>query len=79
MDRYAHYNNNKHTPHVEIVKTGVKVSVFSLQFERGILDACIYILDASRMPIYNRGNVIKLVRRGSAMVRALTEQKQILQ
>ncbi|GAA6231224.1 coagulation factor XIII A chain [Lates japonicus] len=38
------------------------------QFERGILDACIYILDASRMPIYNRGNVIKLVRKGSAMI-----------
>uniref|UniRef100_A0A3B4XS77 protein-glutamine gamma-glutamyltransferase n=1 Tax=Seriola lalandi dorsalis TaxID=1841481 RepID=A0A3B4XS77_SERLL len=38
------------------------------QFERGILDACIYILDASRMPIYNRGNIIKLVRKGSAML-----------
>ncbi|XP_041670669.1 coagulation factor XIII A chain-like [Cheilinus undulatus] len=38
------------------------------QFERGILDACIYILDASRMPIYNRGNVIQLVRMGSAML-----------
>lgn len=40
-----------------------------MQFERGVLDACIYILDASRMPIYDRGNVIKLVRKGSAMVR----------
>ncbi|KAM7369547.1 hypothetical protein PAMP_010864 [Pampus punctatissimus] len=38
------------------------------QFEQGVLDACIYILDASRMPIYNRGNVIKLVRKGSAMI-----------
>ncbi|XP_071340472.1 coagulation factor XIII A chain-like [Trachinotus anak] len=38
------------------------------QFERGILDACIYILDASRMPIYNRSNVIKVVRKGSAML-----------
>ncbi|XP_010750273.2 coagulation factor XIII A chain [Larimichthys crocea] len=38
------------------------------QFERGVLDACIYILDASRMPIYDRGNVIKLVRKGSAML-----------
>ncbi|KAM9337122.1 coagulation factor XIII A chain-like [Symphorus nematophorus] len=37
------------------------------QFERGVLDACIYILDASRMPIYDRGNIIKLVRKGSAM------------
>ncbi|XP_051241809.1 coagulation factor XIII A chain-like [Dicentrarchus labrax] len=38
------------------------------QFERGVLDACIYILDASRMPIYNRGNIIQLVRKGSAMI-----------
>ncbi|XP_040921592.1 coagulation factor XIII A chain-like [Toxotes jaculatrix] len=38
------------------------------QFERGILDACIYILDASQMPIYNRGNAIKVVRKGSAMI-----------
>ncbi|XP_034561741.1 coagulation factor XIII A chain-like [Notolabrus celidotus] len=38
------------------------------QFERGILDACIYILDCSRMPIYNRGNAIQLVRKGSAMI-----------
>uniref|UniRef100_A0A8C2XPT6 protein-glutamine gamma-glutamyltransferase n=1 Tax=Cyclopterus lumpus TaxID=8103 RepID=A0A8C2XPT6_CYCLU len=40
------------------------------QFERGVLDACIHILDASRMPIYDRGNVIKLVRKGSAMINA---------
>eukprot|EP00064_Thunnus_orientalis_P021556 superscaffoldBa00006615_g21721 len=39
------------------------------QFEQGILDACIYILDSSQMPIYDRGNAIKLVRKGSAMVR----------
>ncbi|KAM6971579.1 coagulation factor XIII A chain-like [Tautogolabrus adspersus] len=38
------------------------------QFERGVLDACIQILDGSRMPIYNRGNVIQLVRMGSAML-----------
>ncbi|KAM9777189.1 coagulation factor XIII A chain-like [Neosynchiropus ocellatus] len=37
------------------------------QFERGILDACIYILDASRMPIGNRSSALKLVRKGSAM------------
>ncbi|TDG96376.1 hypothetical protein EPR50_G00240520 [Perca flavescens] len=40
------------------------------QFERGILDACIYILDASRMPINDRGNIIKTVRMGSAMINA---------
>ncbi|XP_044195137.1 coagulation factor XIII A chain-like [Thunnus albacares] len=38
------------------------------QFEQGILDACIYILDSSQMPIYDRGNAIKLVRKGSAMI-----------
>ncbi|KAJ4923951.1 hypothetical protein JOQ06_028206, partial [Pogonophryne albipinna] len=38
------------------------------QFERGVLDACIFVLDASRMPIYNRGDCIKLVRKGSAMI-----------
>ncbi|KAM9839261.1 coagulation factor XIII A chain-like [Aulostomus maculatus] len=38
------------------------------QFEQGILDACIYILDSSRMPIDDRGNAIKLVRKGSAMI-----------
>ncbi|XP_034720739.1 coagulation factor XIII A chain-like [Etheostoma cragini] len=38
------------------------------QFERGILDACIYILDASQMPIGDRGNIIKIVRMGSAMI-----------
>uniref|UniRef100_A0A3Q3XGQ2 protein-glutamine gamma-glutamyltransferase n=1 Tax=Mola mola TaxID=94237 RepID=A0A3Q3XGQ2_MOLML len=40
------------------------------QFEKGVLDACIYILDASRMPIYDRGNIIKLIRIGSAMINA---------
>ncbi|XP_053268928.1 coagulation factor XIII A chain [Pleuronectes platessa] len=38
------------------------------QFERGILDACIYILDSSRMPITDRGDAIKLIRKGSAML-----------
>uniref|UniRef100_A0A8D3DEA7 protein-glutamine gamma-glutamyltransferase n=1 Tax=Scophthalmus maximus TaxID=52904 RepID=A0A8D3DEA7_SCOMX len=38
------------------------------QFERGILDACIYILDMSRMPITDRGHAVKLIRKGSAMI-----------
>ncbi|KAM7390022.1 hypothetical protein PAMA_008271 [Pampus argenteus] len=37
-------------------------------FEQGVLDACIYILDSSQMPIYNRGNIIKVVRKGSSMI-----------
>ncbi|CAK6984838.1 coagulation factor XIII A chain-like, partial [Scomber scombrus] len=40
------------------------------QYERGVLDACISILDASHMPISDRGNVIKMVRMGSAMLNA---------
>ncbi|KAF1371943.1 hypothetical protein PFLUV_G00276190, partial [Perca fluviatilis] len=38
------------------------------QFERGILDACIYILDASQMPISDRGKIMKMLRMGSAMI-----------
>uniref|UniRef100_A0A3Q2Z2D1 protein-glutamine gamma-glutamyltransferase n=1 Tax=Hippocampus comes TaxID=109280 RepID=A0A3Q2Z2D1_HIPCM len=43
------------------------------QFDRGILDACIYILDASRMPIRNRGDAIKMVRKGSALINSQDE------
>ncbi|XP_051910224.1 coagulation factor XIII A chain-like [Hippocampus zosterae] len=43
------------------------------QFDRGILDACIYILDASRMPIRNRGDAIKMVRKGSAVINSQDE------
>ncbi|KAF3703885.1 Coagulation factor XIII A chain [Channa argus] len=38
------------------------------QFERGVLDACIYILDVSKMPIADRSDIIKVVRKGSAMI-----------
>ncbi|XP_060921117.1 coagulation factor XIII A chain-like [Labrus mixtus] len=40
------------------------------QFEKGILDACIYILDCCRIPISTRGNVIQVVRMVSSMVNA---------
>ncbi|XP_061661334.1 coagulation factor XIII A chain-like isoform X4 [Syngnathoides biaculeatus] len=43
------------------------------QFERGILDACIYILDVCRMPIRNRSNAIEMVRKGSALINAQDE------
>ncbi|XP_029005272.1 coagulation factor XIII A chain-like [Betta splendens] len=43
------------------------------QFEAGILDACIYILDASKMPVFDRGNVIKLTRMASAMLNSLDD------
>ncbi|XP_032394439.1 coagulation factor XIII A chain [Etheostoma spectabile] len=38
------------------------------QFERGVLDACIYILDAANTPIGDRGDIIKMVRMGAAMI-----------
>ncbi|KAM6953864.1 coagulation factor XIII A chain-like [Aplochiton taeniatus] len=38
------------------------------QFERGVLDACIYIMDASRIPISDRGNVVKVGRMAAAML-----------
>ncbi|KAG7525320.1 hypothetical protein JOB18_025564 [Solea senegalensis] len=44
------------------------------QFERGILDACIYILDTSLMPISDRGNIIKVIRKASAMINAQDDQ-----
>uniref|UniRef100_A0A8C6UPQ3 protein-glutamine gamma-glutamyltransferase n=1 Tax=Neogobius melanostomus TaxID=47308 RepID=A0A8C6UPQ3_9GOBI len=38
------------------------------QFNVGILDACLYILDRSQMPITSRGDVVKVVRQASAML-----------
>ncbi|XP_054609764.1 coagulation factor XIII A chain [Dunckerocampus dactyliophorus] len=38
------------------------------QFNYGILDACLYIMDRSEMPISNRGDAIKVVRKASAML-----------
>lgn len=38
------------------------------QFNYGILDACLYIMDRSEMPITNRGDPIKVARKASAMV-----------
>lgn len=39
------------------------------QFEKGILDACIYILDAAHMPIKDRCDLNRVIRKASAMVR----------
>ncbi|XP_038588315.1 coagulation factor XIII A chain [Micropterus salmoides] len=38
------------------------------QFNNGILDACLYIMDRSEMPITNRGDPIKVTRKASAML-----------
>lgn len=38
------------------------------QFEFGILDACLFILDKAEMPLVNRGDPIKISRMASAMM-----------
>uniref|UniRef100_A0A9R1SLM1 protein-glutamine gamma-glutamyltransferase n=2 Tax=Cyprinus carpio TaxID=7962 RepID=A0A9R1SLM1_CYPCA len=38
------------------------------QFEEGILDACLLVLDAGKVPLLYRGNAIELVRQGSALM-----------
>uniref|UniRef100_A0A8B9JVM4 protein-glutamine gamma-glutamyltransferase n=1 Tax=Astyanax mexicanus TaxID=7994 RepID=A0A8B9JVM4_ASTMX len=38
------------------------------QFEFGILDACLFIMDKADMPLTNRGDPIKISRKASAMV-----------
>ncbi|XP_003975980.2 coagulation factor XIII A chain [Takifugu rubripes] len=38
------------------------------QFNYGVLDACLYIMDRSEMPITNRGDPIKVTRKASAMI-----------
>ncbi|XP_053716433.1 coagulation factor XIII A chain [Synchiropus splendidus] len=40
------------------------------QFNYGILDACLYVMDRSEMPITNRGDPIKVARKASAMLDA---------
>uniref|UniRef100_A0A8C2F4B8 protein-glutamine gamma-glutamyltransferase n=1 Tax=Cyprinus carpio TaxID=7962 RepID=A0A8C2F4B8_CYPCA len=38
------------------------------QFEEGVLDACLLVLDAGKVPLLYRGNAIELVRQGSALM-----------
>ncbi|XP_077083619.1 coagulation factor XIII A chain [Siphateles boraxobius] len=38
------------------------------QFEYGVLDACLFILDKADMPLSNRGDIIKVTRVASAML-----------
>lgn len=39
------------------------------QFDKDVLDACIYILDAAHMPIKKRADLLSVIRKASAMVR----------
>ncbi|XP_026093431.1 coagulation factor XIII A chain-like [Carassius auratus] len=38
------------------------------QFEKGVLDACLLVLDAGKVPLLYRGNAIEVVRQGSALI-----------
>ncbi|XP_054880737.1 coagulation factor XIII A chain-like [Poeciliopsis prolifica] len=49
-------------------ESALNIQSLSSQFEEGVLDACIYIMDACRMPIHNRGDVVKMVRTASALI-----------
>lgn len=49
------------------------------QFEDGILDACLYVMDKAQMDLSGRGNPIKVSRVGSAMVSGrAADDKEIL-
>ncbi|XDV46822.1 hypothetical protein PO909_016654 [Leuciscus waleckii] len=40
------------------------------QFEQGVLDACLFVLDAGKVPLLYRGNATQIVRQGSALMNA---------
>ncbi|KAM9335430.1 LOW QUALITY PROTEIN: coagulation factor XIII A chain-like [Symphorus nematophorus] len=44
------------------------------QFNYGVLDACLYIMDRSDMPITNRGDPIKVTRKASAMLNSRDDE-----
>ncbi|XP_036622354.1 coagulation factor XIII A chain [Trichosurus vulpecula] len=44
------------------------------QFENGILDACLYVMDKAEMDLSGRGNPVKISRVASAMINAKDDQ-----
>uniref|UniRef100_A0A673LN04 Coagulation factor XIII A chain-like n=1 Tax=Sinocyclocheilus rhinocerous TaxID=307959 RepID=A0A673LN04_9TELE len=40
------------------------------QFEEGVLDACLMVMDAGKVPLLFRGNATEVVRQGSALLNA---------
>ncbi|XP_036406645.1 coagulation factor XIII A chain [Megalops cyprinoides] len=44
------------------------------QFEYGILDACLYVMDKAVMPITNRGDPIKVARKASAALNSRDDE-----
>ncbi|XP_024408054.2 coagulation factor XIII A chain [Desmodus rotundus] len=55
--------------------TNIKTRSWSYgQFEDGILDACLYMMDRAQMDLSGRGNPIKVSRVGSAMVNSKDDE-----
>uniref|UniRef100_A0AAY4DBX3 protein-glutamine gamma-glutamyltransferase n=1 Tax=Denticeps clupeoides TaxID=299321 RepID=A0AAY4DBX3_9TELE len=48
------------------------------QFKRGVLDACLFVMNRSQMLLKDRQNVIKVVRRASAMINSNDDQGVII-
>ncbi|XP_074058210.1 coagulation factor XIII A chain [Macrotis lagotis] len=48
------------------------------QFEDGILDACLYVMDKAQMDLSGRGNPVKISRVASAMINAKDDQGVIV-
>ncbi|XP_028909882.1 coagulation factor XIII A chain [Ornithorhynchus anatinus] len=44
------------------------------QFEEGILDACLYLMDKAKMELSGRGNPVKISRVGAAMINAKDDE-----
>ncbi|XP_041840903.1 coagulation factor XIII A chain isoform X2 [Melanotaenia boesemani] len=44
------------------------------QFNYGVLDACLYVMDRAEMPITNRGDPIKVTRKASAMLNSRDDE-----
>ncbi|XP_028821859.1 coagulation factor XIII A chain-like [Denticeps clupeoides] len=44
------------------------------QFEFGILDACLFIMDKGALPITNRGDPVKIARKASAMINSKDDE-----
>ncbi|XP_058256307.1 coagulation factor XIII A chain-like [Hemibagrus wyckioides] len=43
------------------------------QFQSGVLEACIFILDFGKMPLLYRGDAVKVFRKASAMINSLDD------
>ncbi|XP_059211111.1 coagulation factor XIII A chain [Centropristis striata] len=44
------------------------------QFNYGVLDACLYIMDRAEMPITNRGDAVRVARKASAMLNSRDDE-----